>query len=241
MNNRSSDYERNSMNLFRSSNFGILSTISKQIKDYPFGSFVTYVSSASRDVYLYLSDLAEHTENLRYKSQSSLTVFKLNEKGDIQNSARLTLIGDLDDVPDDEIENCRNRFYSLLPESKKYQTMHDFKFYKLQVKSARWIGGFGQIGWLEKEIWDCNPSWKKEEFKIIDHMNDDHQNTVTAALKAQHGIDESDPRIEFLCIDGYYALTSTGYYFISFPRPAITVKDYREVLIELAKDYKKYE
>ena len=241
MKNKSNQYESDSMNLFRSSKYGILSTISKQIKDYPFGSFVTYVSSVSRDIYLYLSDLAEHTENLNYKSKSSLTIFKINKKGDIQNSARLTLIGDLNYVPDSEIENCKNRFYSILPESKKYQTMHDFKFYKLDIKCARWIGGFGNIGWLDQSMWDCEPSWKKEESNIIKHMNDDHQNTIIAALKAQHGLSDNDAKIEFLCVDGYYASTIKGHYFISFPRPAVNIKEYRTILVELAKIYKEYE
>ena len=29
--------------------------------------------------------------------------------------------------------------------------MHDFKFYQLTIKHARWIGGFGQIAWLDQK------------------------------------------------------------------------------------------
>ena len=54
--------DRNASRLYRNRLHGILSTVSKVHDDYPFGSFVTYVSSRSRTAYLYLSDLAEHTE-----------------------------------------------------------------------------------------------------------------------------------------------------------------------------------
>ena len=235
------EHEINSLKLLRSANYGILSTISKQIDGYPFGSFVTYVSSSSREIYLYLSDLAEHTENLHFRSQSSLTIFKLKSSGDIQNSSRLTLVGDLSSVTGEEIETCRRRFYTLLPDSKKYKTMHDFKFYKLKVNHARWIGGFGEIGWLDRSLWDCDASWKDEETRIIEHMNEDHQNTIVAALKAQHNIVDNTARMTLLCVDGYYASTDSGIYFISFPKPALNMKEYRQVLVQLAKTYKRNE
>ena len=76
--------DRNASRLYRNRLHGILSTVSKVHDDYPFGSFVTYISSRSRTAYLYLSDLAEHTENLHYKSKSCLTIFKANNSGDIK-------------------------------------------------------------------------------------------------------------------------------------------------------------
>ena len=42
--------------------------------------------------------------------------------------------------------------------------MHDFNFYKLKVSKVRWIGGFGDIAWLNEKHWvDEKPKWIKNE------------------------------------------------------------------------------
>ena len=50
-----------------------------------------------------------------------------------------------------DLNDCKMRFHSIFPESKKYSEMHDFKFYELKIKHVRWIGGFGKIAWLDKK------------------------------------------------------------------------------------------
>ena len=56
-------YERDAVKLFRSNNSGILSTMSKKYQGYPFGSFITYVSGKNRTLFVYTSDIAQHTIN----------------------------------------------------------------------------------------------------------------------------------------------------------------------------------
>ena len=233
------DYENDAINLYRSTDTGILSTLSKKHNDYPFGSFVTYVTAGSRTAYLYLSDLAEHTKNLRHKSEACLTIFKLNPKGDKQNSERLALMGDLVPIDDSEFESCKNRFYQILPDSKVYAKMHDFNFYKIQIKNIRWIGGFGKIAWLDNKDWQDNfPKWHSSEKNIIDHMNDDHNDTIISALKGQHDVADNSAKMALLTIDGYYLTSKSGLYFIKFPYVCDNAKKYKEALIELAKKYK---
>ena len=65
MNKKLKEYDLQAAELFRSSNEAILSTISKKFEGFPFGSYVTYVSGRNRDIYLYASDIAEHTKNLK--------------------------------------------------------------------------------------------------------------------------------------------------------------------------------
>ena len=118
MKNQLNEHDKEAINLLRSNNSGILSTISKKYSGYPFGSFVTYVTGTSRTAYLYLSDLADHTKNLHHSPKSSLTIIKLNTVGDKQNSERLTVMGDLVPVDKNELESCRERYYQILPASK---------------------------------------------------------------------------------------------------------------------------
>tara|TARA_Y100000768_G_scaffold40323_1_gene26436 strand:- start:356 stop:1075 length:720 start_codon:yes stop_codon:yes gene_type:complete len=233
------DLENNAVSLYRGSDNGILSTVSKKHDDYPFGSFVTYVSGSSRTAYLYLSDLADHTKNLHHSPKSSLTIIKLNTVGDKQNSERLTVMGDLVPVDKNELESCRERYYQILPASKAYAKMHDFNFYKIQIKNVRWIGGFGKIAWLDVSNWeDKSPKWDKSEVGIIEHMNEDHSDTIIAALKAQHGIVDMTAKMVMLTIDGYYLRTKNELFFIKFPKACYNSKEYKDALISLAKMYK---
>ena len=125
---------------------------------------MTYVSGWDRTTFLYLSDLADHTKNLKKNHKSCITILKKNESGDVQNSARLTLIGDLKKVPDKIYEACKYRFHNFFPESKVYEQMHDFNFYQISVTQARWIGGFGKISWFfaKKRTWQRNSGASKK-------------------------------------------------------------------------------
>ena len=235
-------YELEAVNLYRSTNAAILSTMSKKYEGYPFGSFITYVSDKNRTLLMYTSDIAQHTKNLKTNSKACVTLFKLDTEYDKQNSSRLTLMGDLKDVPVDDLEECQERFIKFLPESKKYSSMHDFKFYKLEISRIRWIGGFGDIAWLNPKNWQDNlPRWAKNEKMMIDHMNDDHANVLQSALHAQHGIKDKNVSMMALTIDGYYVKSKENLYFISFDAPVFKPIDYRKVLVKQAKDYRSFE
>ena len=235
-------YELEAVNLYRSNNAAILSTMSKKYEGYPFGSFITYVSDKNRTLLMYTSDIAQHTKNLKTNSKACVTIFKLDTEYDKQNSSRLTLMGDLKDVSEDSVEECQERFVKFLPESKKYSSMHDFKFYKLEISRIRWIGGFGDIAWLNPKNWqDDQPRWAKDEKMMIDHMNDDHANVLQSALHAQHGIKDKKVNMIALSIDGYYVESKEDIYFISFEAPVFKPLDYRKVLVKQAKDYRSFE
>tara|TARA_B100001741_G_C16501594_1_gene575031 strand:+ start:598 stop:1329 length:732 start_codon:yes stop_codon:yes gene_type:complete len=235
-------HEKEAVSFFRSDKTAILSTISNKHRGYPFGSFVTYVSGWDRTVFLYLSDLADHTKNLKRDQKSCITILKKNEDGDVQNSARLTLIGDLEIVPENIQERCQNRFQNIFPESKAYAQMHDFNFYQITINQARWIGGFGKISWLDPQNWINNPvEWFGDEKGMIDHMNADHSNTIRSALHAVHGLQDQNALMIGLSIDGYYIRSNEDVFFINFDHPVFTSKDYRDVLISLSKKYRSYE
>ena len=147
-------YELNAIKLLRNSKIGILSTHSKQYKGFPFGSFVTFCSGKNREIFFYFSDLAEHTKNLNLNSKSSLTIFKTKKNSnDLQDSKRLTLIGEIKKISKENDKEISDHFFNIIKESKKYSQFHDFNFYRFTIKEGRWIGGFGQIAWLDSKMW----------------------------------------------------------------------------------------
>ena len=242
MENYNKNHEKDATAFYRSDKIAILSTISKQHNGYPFGSFVTYVSGWDRTIFLYLSDLADHTKNLKKDHRSCITIYKKNNSGDVQNSARLTLIGDLKKVQDSIYEACKERFHNFFPESKAYEQMHDFNFYQISITQARWIGGFGKISWLDPKNWkSVSVDWFGSEKNMIDHMNEDHSNTIRSALHAVHDIKDKEAVMIGLSIDGYYIRSKENVFFIKFDYPVYTSKEYRNVLIELSKKYRSSE
>ena len=233
-------YEKNAAVLLRESNEGVLSTISKKFEGYPFGSFTTFTTDRNRTVIIYASGLAQHTKNLVQNSKASLTIYNLKKNGDQQDSQRLTLLGDL--VLADNQDDCKERFSLFLPHSVNYHKMHDFSFYKLLINQARWIGGFGQIAWLKPEHWtDSKPKWLEREESIINHMNDDHSNSIISTLHAQIGV--KDPKAEMVAIntDGYYVRSNNELMFIKFHKCCTSLKDFKDELVKQAHENREYE
>ena len=237
--NNALKYTRDAIHLLRNSQVGILSTISLAKDNYPFGSLVTFISGRDRTIYLYLSDIAEHTKNLKNNHKGCITILGNNEKDDAQNNSRLTLTGNLKIVESDEVEFCKERFFTLLPQSKSYANFHGFNFYKLEIKNIRWIGGFGKIGWLNENEWKSQkPKWTKNENKIINHMNEDHQDSIISTLLSDYNIDDQKVKMLFLTIDGYYAQSKYGIFFIQFNQTCNDSSEYKNELVRLAKKNK---
>ena len=234
------EYEKLAINLMRNCREGVLSTVSKKYEGYPFGSFVTFISGADRSIIFYASDIAQHTINLKNNSKACITLFNLSE-GDKQDSARLSLMGDVKKI-DKDVEEISRKFIEFFPESSQYSNMHDFNFYSLNISQVRWIGGFGKIAWLSSTNWNpIRPKWLKQEKSMIEHMNEDHSNSIVSALNAKLGIKDKHAKMLRLTMDGYYVSSKNKIYFLDFNLPCFTVNQYRDKLVEQAKEYRDFE
>lgn len=234
------EYEKLAINLMRNCREGVLSTVSKKYEGYPFGSFVTFISGADRSIIFYASDIAQHTINLKNNSKACITLFNLSE-GDKQDSARLSLMGDVKKI-DKDVEEISRQFIEFFPESSQYSNMHDFNFYSLNISHVRWIGGFGKIAWLSSTNWNpIRPKWLKQEKSMIEHMNEDHSNSIVSTLNAKLGIKDKHAKMLRLTMDGYYVSSKNKIYFLDFNLPCFTVKQYRDKLVEQAKEYRDFE
>ena len=234
------EYEKLAINLMRNCREGVLSTVSKKYEGYPFGSFVTFISGADRSIIFYASDIAQHTINLKNNSKACITLFNLSE-GDKQDSARLSLMGDVKKI-DKDVEEISRQFIEFFPESSQYSNMHDFNFYSLNISQVRWIGGFGKIAWLSSTNWNpIRPKWLKQEKSMIEHMNEDHSNSIVSTLNAKLGIKDKHAKMLRLTMDGYYVSSKNKIYFLDFNLPCFTVNQYRDKLVEQAKKYRDFE
>ena len=61
------------------------------------------------------------------------------------------------------------------------------------------------------------PEWLlNASFRIIEHMNEDHSNSIVSSLNDQHGIKDKNAKMEKLQVNGYFALSNQKLYFLEF-------------------------
>jgi hypothetical protein len=214
--------------LFLKESFGVLSTISVDVPGYPFGSVTPYCADADCQPLIYISHIAQHTRNILADSRVSLTVVESSGDADVQAQGRLTCIANARRVQPDDLR-VRDRYFRYFPSARQYDQTHDFEFFRLELVRLRFIGGFGQIFWVEaQEFTTPNPFSATQEARIIDHMNNDHRE----ALRSYAGIDAEMTGIDR---DGF-DLDRDGHKIrISFEAPVHNTEEARQALVAMAK------
>jgi putative heme iron utilization protein len=120
-----------------------------------------------------ISRIAQHTKNIQADPKVSLITIQ-GEVDDIQAAARLTYLANAARVPQDN-DDTPARYYAYFPKAQDYHKVHDFDFYHLELVRARYIGGFGEIYWIEPaQLLLANPFSREEELRMVRHMNEDH-------------------------------------------------------------------
>ena len=86
------------------------------------------------------------------------------------------------------------------------------------------------------------PEWlSKASYRIIEHMNEDHSNSIVSTLNAQHGIKDENATMEKLMVNGYFASSGEKSYFLEFENVCNSAEEYKIELIKHAKKYRNYE
>ena len=161
---------------------GTLCTAQSDAGGHPFGSLVAYVVDPdTSDVLLVISKMAEHTENLSKDDRASLFVQEPamgpGGRGEELAKARLTLMGRVAFV--DKTEERIKAFLAVHPSAAGYIHFTDFLCAKLTPMRARYVAGFGRMGWIEgvpdftKEPRDP-VMWAPETLYAVKHLNEDH-------------------------------------------------------------------
>jgi putative heme iron utilization protein len=135
--------------LLTNERFGVLATLSARRGGWPFASLTPYALSGDGEPLLVLSDLAEHTRNLREDPRASLLVHDAAAADDPQAGARATLLGKVELVQSADVADAGKCYVERHPQSAEYLgELKDFRLYVLRVTDVRFINGFGDMGWL---------------------------------------------------------------------------------------------
>jgi putative heme iron utilization protein len=161
-----------------------LCTVARKPEGHPYGSFVTYATDGPTPVFL-ISHLAEHTRNLIGDERCSLLVAEPGE-GNPLARGRVTLVGRCEQLTGTEAESARSAYLKAHPSAEFYIDFRDFSLWGLRVESARYIGGFGNMSWVDRDGWsDGEPDpLVSVRDRIVEHMNEDHQDAMDAMCRA---------------------------------------------------------
>ncbi|MCH4868569.1 HugZ family protein [Pseudomonas sp. TMW22089] len=213
---------------------GALSTLSKAMPGFPFGSVVPYCLDEQGRPLILISRIAQHTHNLRKDPKCSLMV---GERGaeDVQAVGRLTCLAEAEQLTGAEaIEAAAERYYRYFPESRSYDTAHAFDFWVLNPVRHRYIGGFGAIHWLD-QVTLPNPFAGAAEQRMIEHMNSDHASAIAHYVELA-GLPRTEPA-QMVGIDseGMHLRIGDGLYWLGFAETCNTSTQVREALVFLAR------
>ena len=213
---------------------GVLATQSVSMPGYPFGSVAPYCLDADGQLVILISRIAQHTRNISQDPKVSLTIVQ-SHVDDIQTGGRLTWVGDAEKIEDPV---AAERYYSYFPQSRNYHTTHDFEFYRIKLVRARFIGGFGEIYWVNpEELLLSNPFAGEIEKGMVQHMNEDHQAAIIQyCLNVGEILPEGvTPKMAGVDTEGFHVLIGERVIRIPFEAPVTSAGDVRKALVAMAK------
>ncbi|CUA99381.1 HugZ family pyridoxamine 5'-phosphate oxidase [Thiomonas bhubaneswarensis] len=212
---------------------GVLSTLSKRLGGFPFGSVSPYVLDHEGHPVILISTLAEHTKNIDADPRVSLIVHPCAE--DMQAAGRVTLVARAERLPDKTAFGAR--YLRYLPQAADYFAMHDFHFYRLRVEDVRYIGGFGKIHWIRPERYapPAAPALAEAEDGILEHMNADHAHNLREYCRHVHGVDVLDASMVGIDCDGFDVRADGHVLRFDFATPVLDAEAARAALVDLAR------
>jgi hypothetical protein len=220
---------------------GSLSTLSRKQPGFPFGSVMPYgLDALGRPIFL-ISTMAMHTQNLQADPRASLLVTQDDGEGDPLGASRVTLIGNVQTIPQPEIADARKLYLERYANSKYWVDFEDFSFYRMDVVDVYYVGGFGVMGWVKASDYDrAQPDPLADVAAgIIAHMNADHKDALVLLASKSAGIESQEAAMTAVDRLGFQVRLKTADGVrgarIAFLREVRNADDARKVLIEMVQ------
>lgn len=222
----------------RAHRHGLLSTHSRAVAGYPFGSVAPYVLDHEACPVLLISRLAEHTKNLAGDARVSLLIHEPAENvGDVQAQARVTLMGQAERV--ENPAHIEPRYERYFPATRGYRTQLDFEFWRIVPVTLRAIAGFAKVHWVSREAYAPPPNTLTEdEASILEHMNADHAHTLRDYCRLQNVSDVTSAEMIGIDCDGFDLNADADVrrtLRFNFDEPVTSATAIRKALIALAQ------
>jgi heme oxygenase (biliverdin-IX-beta and delta-forming) len=228
------DPRRAARTLLREARSGALATLMAGSGD-PYCSLVNVATAADGSPLLLISRLAVHTKNILADPRVSLMLDE-RRAGDPLEGARVMLMGTAAATDD---PHARRRYLDRQPEANMFAGFGDFALYRIALKGAHLVAGFGRIvdltaADLLTDLAGADTLVAAEE-EIVAHMNADH--LEAARLYATRLLGDSDG--EWRCVgcdpDGLELQCGRRARRLDFPQRVASPGVLRQVLKGLAE------
>ena len=219
--------------LLRQARSGALATLMDGSGD-PYCSLVNVASAADGSPVLLISRLAVHTKNILADARVSLMLDE-RKPGDPLEGARVMLMGTAK-LTEDAAD--ARRYLARHPSAEMFAGFKDFAFYRVALRSAHLVAGFGRIvdltpAQLLTDVSAAAPLLDAEP-EICAHMNEDHAEAVRLYATRLLGGSEGEWRCVGIDPEGLELQLDRTALRLAFPQPVNAPGPLRQVLKDLA-------
>lgn len=206
---------------------------------YPYGSAVSVAVGDTGAPIMLISDMAEHTVNVRGDNRASVLIAAAPpDQSDPLSTARMTLLGRMRllDDPGDR----RTAYLDAHPYASYYVDFADFGFWSLDVEQCRFVGGFGHMSWVAGRDYAgaaVDPIAVAAP-DIMAHMNTDHAAANLLYATKLAGLDDATAAV-MVGVDRYGVTLQVAtpaaprLARVGFPEPLVNADEVRPAVIDL--------
>jgi heme iron utilization protein len=228
------DPRRAARTLVREARSGALATLMTGSGD-PYCSLVNVATAADGSPLLLISRLAVHTKNILADPRVSLMLDE-RRAGDPLEGARVMLMGTAHPTDD---ANVRRRYLERQPEAKMFADFGDFGFYRIELRGAHLVAGFGRIVDLSDadlltDLAGADALVNAEE-EIVAHMNAEHLAAIRLYATRLLGDGDGDWRCVGCDPEGLELQRDRRARWLDFPQRVASPGVLRQVLKSLAE------
>ncbi|MFN3231434.1 MAG: HugZ family protein [Alphaproteobacteria bacterium] len=202
----------------------------------PYVSLVEIAADMAGRPLLLLSDLAQHSQNLKQRPWASLLVEGSPGEGTALAGARVSLQGHIRSCGD---ALAQGRYLARHPHAADYAAMGDFHFYRFELVRAHLVAGFGRIAWIDADQVLIGGAVVEElaesEAGIVGHMNEDHADAIALYAAVLNGEPADTWSMTGIDPDGIDLTAGTRDSRVSFESPLTSASEARATLVSLVK------
>jgi len=231
---RDFDPKQAAKKLLREGRSGALATLMPGNGD-PYCSLVNVATAPDGAPLMLLSTLAIHTKNLAADNRVSLMLDERKD-GDPLEGARIMLMGSCSKNPGSSV---RSMYLRRHPEAELFAGFKDFAFYRIEIRTAHLVAGFGRIVDLKPadvlaDVSDAQALLEATDDAIA-HMNADHAEACRLYATKLLGAADGDWRCAGIDPEGMELQNGRMALWLPFPQRVTAPGPLRAVLKLLAE------
>ncbi len=193
---------------------------------WPYASLVLVACAHDARPLLLVSDLADHTKNLRADPRVSLLYDGTAGLDEPLTGPRVSLQGEAEIIDDDAL---MRRYVRRHPSAAQYAGFGDFHLVRIRPVRAHLVAGFGRIHWIEAGdlVFDTGPAAQliDAEADIVKQMNADEADLLDRIASRQLGRRNAGWRLTGIDPEGIDLRRGSTLLRLEFPEPVATPRE----------------